>query len=54
MRYEFITTPQMKAYGIAWVLNKQGKVVKVWQPSGKVVVPNVGNTGFGVISNKCW
>lgn len=54
MRYEFVTTVQMKAYSIAWVLNKQGRVVKVLLPSGKVVVPNVGNTGFGIISNKCW
>lgn len=54
MRYEFISTTQMKAYATARVLNGQGKVVEINKPAGKLVVSYVGNTKFGIISNRCW
>lgn len=54
MRYEFVSTATMKAYTVWRVLNKNGKVVTVHKPSGKLVTSKVGFTNFGIITNKCW
>ena len=54
MRYEFVSTATMKAYTVWRVLDKNGKVVKIHKPSGKLVTFEVGFTNFGIVSNRCW
>ena len=54
MRYEFVTNERLKAYVTTKTLNEQGKVVDLLKPAGKLVTSVVGNTKFGIVTNRCW
>lgn len=54
MKYEFVTNERLKAYAIAKTLNKHGKVVGLLKPAGKLATSVVGNTKFGIVTNRCW
>ena len=54
MKYEFITNERLKAYVTTKTLNEQGKVVDLLKPTGKLATSVVGNTKFGIVTNRCW
>jgi hypothetical protein len=54
MKYEFITNERLKAYVITKTLNEQGRVIDLLKPASKLVTSVVGNTKFGIVTNRCW
>ena len=54
MKYEFVTNERLRAYAITKTLNKQGKVIDLLKPACKLATSVVGNTKFGIITNRCW
>ena len=54
MKYVFVTNELLKAYVTTRTLNRQGKVVDLLKPAGKLVTSVVGNTKFGIVTNRCW
>lgn len=54
MKYEFVTNERLKAYVTTKTLNEHGKVVDLLKPAGKLATSVVGNTKFGIVTNRCW
>ena len=54
MKYEFVTNERLKAYFTIKIRNERGKVIYLLKPAGKLATSVVGNTKFGIVTNRCW